>query len=429
MYLRTKIGYGTAELGIIGVEMVMRLYLLIFYTDTVGLNPKYAGYAVALAVIWDAITDPVVGVISDRTTTRWGKRTPFIFCGGVLLALSVLIILTPPQLATQSQKFIYLLITYILLNTSMTILSIPHAALGGELSDDNDERTELYGWRFLFANIGALVAAVLPNGHFIAGVVFLSALVTVISTNKYDHTPVDKGQTTKLFSAIPQALKNRVFLYLLISYVIATIGLAVNSTFAMYYYKYYIQLPEQQIQIVIGVFILVVCLSILFWVKISKKYGKKWPAFGGILSLAIMTTTTYPFFPEHNIFFPLCAAVLGGVMVGATALLDAIVADTVDYDAAQSGKRQEGLYFGVWRMGAKVSRAIAIALCGLWLEYIGFKSNELQTPQVASYIAYMFGPGVGCFLIFSAVIFYFLPYSETKHREWQQQYLQRKNST
>ncbi|WP_372366206.1 MFS transporter [Candidatus Uabimicrobium sp. HlEnr_7] len=423
MKLRTKIGYGTAELGIIGVEMVMRLYLLIFYTDTIGLNAGYAGYAVALAVIWDAITDPVIGVISDRTTTKLGKRTPFIFCGGIFLALSILVIMNPPQLDSQWQKFSYLLVSYIILNTSMTILSIPHAALGGELSEDSDERTELYGWRFLFANIGALLAAALPNGYFISVVVFLSSVVTVFSTNKYDNAPVDKTQTTKLFSGIPQTTKNTVFLYLLISYVIATIGLAINSTFAMYYYKYYLQLSEQKTQVIIGVFILVVCLSIVFWVKISQKYGKKWPAFGGILSLAIMTTFSYPFFPKNNMFFPLCAAVLGGIMVGATALLDAIVADTVDYDAAQTGRRQEGLYFGVWRMGSKVSRAVAIALCGLWLEHIGFIPNEAQTMQIASYIAYMFGPGVGCFLLLSAIIFYFLPYSEKEHEKWRRQYL------
>ena len=157
--VRVKIGYGTAELGTTAVEVMMRLYLLVFYTDVVGLQPHLAGCAVALAIVWDAITDPVFGIVSDRTTSLSGKRQPYILAGGILLPIAVLLIYNPPQLAGQSGKFLFLLLSYILLNTAMTILSIPHVALGGELSQNRHERTELFGWRFLFGNCGALLAA------------------------------------------------------------------------------------------------------------------------------------------------------------------------------------------------------------------------------------------------------------------------------
>jgi len=409
-----KIGYGIAELGIIAVEMIMRLYLLIYYTDTVGLEAKWAGYAVAIAVIWDAITDPLVGILSDRTQSRWGKRRPYIFCGGIFLAISVIAILNPPALDTQAQKFFYLLISYIILNTSMTILSIPHAALGGEITENRDERTELYGWRFLFANLGALLAAVVPNGQIIALTVFITSLLTFATSSKRDLAPPQS--TASFLFAIPNTLKNRIFCYLFCSYVVAQIGLAINSTLALYYYNYCLELDESQVQIIIGLFLLVICFSILFWVIVSKKYGKKWPAFIGIFLLGIMTVICYPLFPKKQILPPLFAAVFGGIMVGATALLDSLVADSVDYEVLETGKRREGLYFGIWRMGSKIARAAAIAVCGVWLTYIGFQPNVKQTAIVSRSIAWMFGPGVGSFLLLAAGIFYFVPYRDEDHK-------------
>lgn len=152
--IKVKTGYGVAEIGTSAVEVMMRLYLLIFYTDVAGLQPHLAGYAVALGIVWDAITDPLIGIISDRTRSSYGKRRPYILAGGMLLPIMLLLIFNPPAIESQAGKFLFLLISYISLNSAMTILAIPHISLAGELSSKPHEKTELFGWRFSLGILG-----------------------------------------------------------------------------------------------------------------------------------------------------------------------------------------------------------------------------------------------------------------------------------
>ncbi|HNT89278.1 MAG TPA: MFS transporter, partial [Candidatus Hydrogenedentes bacterium] len=161
--LRTKTGYGAVELGMSAAEVMLLFYLLEFYTKVIGLRAELAGFALALAMIWDAITDPVMGGVSDRTRSRMGKRRPYIILGSVLLAFGIVFIFSRPDIETQAGKFFYLLGAYMLVNTSMTIVAVPHAALAGEVSFDRNERTELFGWRLLFRTFGFMVAVLLPG--------------------------------------------------------------------------------------------------------------------------------------------------------------------------------------------------------------------------------------------------------------------------
>ncbi len=431
--LSVKIGYGMAELGIIGLETLLRLYLLIFYTDQVGLKPYLAGTALAVAVLWDAFTDPLLGTISDRTATRWGKRRPFILLGGILLPIFTVLLFHPPTMETQASKFSFLLVSYILLNTCITILAIPHSALGAEMTNDRDERSELYGWRFLFATLGALLVAISPTSEAIAIVIFVTSIISFIATKGHDDTkneetpPLWEFSIEKIRLAIRSIWKNKIFVLLLISYIVANIGLAINSAIALYYYKYRLLLTEEQTKLVIGLFLAVVSFSIAGWVMLSRKWGKKKPTFWGIFGLAIMTIFSYPFFPSKNLLLPLGAACLGGILVGATALLESIVADSIDYDEFYTGKQREGLYFGLWKMGGKISRAISIIVCGMWLQYIGFVPNAEQSADVSEKLGWMFGWGVGIFLLVAAIIFSFMPYSDEKHKEIQRALLERRN--
>ena len=147
-----RAGYGVAEMGINGVEVLVRVGLLIFYTDVVGLDAALAGYAVALGVLWDAITDPFMGRISDRSQSRFGRRRPWIALGAVALGLSVVLLFAPVPVTSQSGKFLVLLGSYMLLNTAMTIIAVPHAALAGDLCAPGPARVRepMIRWRFLW---------------------------------------------------------------------------------------------------------------------------------------------------------------------------------------------------------------------------------------------------------------------------------------
>lgn len=159
---RVKIGYGAAELGFVGALSLIKVYLLEFYVTVVGLKPFLAGAALALALVWDAISDPLMGILSDRTHTRIGRRIPYIIIGIVLLAFSLALVFNPPVLSGQARKFFYLLGAYLLFGTATTLFAIPYMTLGSEITNSSNERAEIYGCRRLCGTIGSLFGLLLP---------------------------------------------------------------------------------------------------------------------------------------------------------------------------------------------------------------------------------------------------------------------------
>jgi GPH family glycoside/pentoside/hexuronide:cation symporter len=434
-----KMGYGFAETGITAVQLFTQIYLLKFYTEIVGLNASLAGIALSISVIWDAISDPLMGRISDHTRTRFGRRRPYIFIGGILLSIAVLLLFSPPEIASQLGKFIYLLSVYLLVNTAMTIISVPHIALGGELSFERNERTSVFGWRLFFSNIGMLIGMIVPAailqslgdetakeniitsrtvaGEIVSLVILVSSIITFWVTKGKDKIQTDRSKQLPFFISFGSVLKNKMFLVLLFAFVIATIGRTFNSAIALYYYEYRLGLKESQVVInILLPFFLVLMLSIGFWVWISKKIGKKIPAFFGVFGLGLLTVIVYPLFPYGELRPPLIAAFFGGIFAGSILIMDSILTDVVDYDEFKTGEKREGLYFGIWKMGVKFSQAFGIAITGFLLDIIGFQNGmTTQTPEVGFRLALIFGPGVGFFFILGSIIFLFFPLTDAKH--------------
>tara|TARA_B100001939_G_scaffold239196_1_gene206742 strand:+ start:268226 stop:269644 length:1419 start_codon:yes stop_codon:yes gene_type:complete len=442
-------------MGIFAVEMMVRLHLMKFYTDVAGLSAELAGLAIAIAMFWDAFTDPVMGILSDRTSRPSGKRRPYLILGSFVMALAFLATFRPPMLDAELARFGFLLISYIVLNTAMTVLAVPHSALGGELSFDSNVRTSVFAFRLFFGNMGLLAGTILPivfldtiapaagtgenpgirdpeaatTAYFyaaavVAGIILLTGWISYIATRGRDlpaqKKPPLRGvailqEITKLF----KVLKNRVFVVLLAAYFIAYVGVSINSTLALYYYEYRLRLNSEAVGLILVVFILVWSASLLFWTWLSRRVGKKYPGFAGVFLLGLATCFTYPYFPAGEVKYPLFMSVLGGFLVGAIVLLDSLVADIVDYDELKSGEHREGLYFGFWKMAIKASRGVSMAFTGTLLAAIGFQANQVQAPEVSERIAYLFGPGVGSFFLLGAIVFLFLPYSRGIHQRVQ----------
>ncbi len=447
-----KAGYGFAETGITAVQLFSQIYLLKFYTEIVGLSPTLAGIALAMSVVWDAISDPLMGTVSDRTRTRLGKRRPYLLIGGLLLSLSILLLFSPPTLASQWGKFFYLLGSYVLVNTAMTVLSVPHIALGGEITFERNDRTSVFGWRLFFSNIGMLLGMIIPvailsslgdesskaniqtsrvmAAEIVAVVILVSSLTAFLVTKGYDKiTPIEKVKKLPFFKSFVSVLRNPVFFPLLISFVIATIGRTFNSAISLFYYEYRLNLKESDVIInILLPFFVVLILSIPFWVWISKKYGKKIPAFLGIFSLGALTMIAYPLFPPGEIRPPLLVAILGGIFAGSILILDSILTDVVDYDEMKTRDHREGLYFGFWKMGTKLSQAFGIAITGFILDAIGFQAGaEQQIPEIGFRLALLFGPGVGFFFVVGSFLFLFFPLTDEKHIRIQKILLKRKS--
>ncbi len=194
--IKTKVGFGVCDLGGNLFFTVIAFLLLNYLTDTLGVSAGLAGIVIMIGKIWDAVTDPVVGYLSDKTRTRWGRRRPYILFGSVPLFIMMILMFTNPHLTGQWPLFTWSVVIFCLLCTAYTLVNIPYSALTPELTKDFHERTSLNGYRFGFAVIGTLLGAgaALPlvdlfanknTGFTVMGTVFgflmmATALATVI---------------------------------------------------------------------------------------------------------------------------------------------------------------------------------------------------------------------------------------------------------
>jgi len=422
-------------MGIAAVDFFLQVTLLKFAIDVLGVGAGAAGAAIALAVLWDAVTDPVMGSISDHTRSAWGRRRPYIALGGVATAVAFAWLFTPPELASATARVAFLFVAYLAVNTALTVLSVPHAALGGELTSDPAVRTRLFGARFAYANLG-LVAAILVPGVVAVGItpgsgavvhrtslsaaaigliLMGTASVTVLATRGRDLPSREPVLTAGVFiRSLRAVVANRPFRPLVAAFVVGSVGRALNASTALFYYEHRLRLDESDVFLkVLLPFTVVIAASIAGWSWLAERIGRKPAATTGFFLLGLLGAAFYPLFPPGSLVGPVAAAIVGGLLVGAAFLLDATVADVVDYDEVTSGEHREGLYFGIWRLGSKVARAAGIALSGVLLELVGFAQGaDLQTDSTSAGLALIFGPGVGVFFMLGAVLYACVPFDE-----------------
>ncbi|MBL8900464.1 MAG: MFS transporter [Planctomycetes bacterium] len=439
--MRVQLGYAYADLGVNVVEVVARLYLLIFYTDVVGLRPSLAGLAVALGLVWDAVTDPVMGVVSDRLRHRFGGRRCFVLVGSFFLAAGLVLLFSPPALATQGARFAWLLGAYVFLNSGLTVMAIPHTAMSAELSEDPHARSVLFGWRFAFANVGALLAAALPvllsakppsdPGRGGAGGIdalpqfaWITALLIVLggisvwfSTRGIAPPPLASVPRLQ-WRAFLSPLANPAFRPLVAGYVVAMLGVGVNAAVALFYYGRHLELGDQQIQTLLVTFLGVWTLSLLFWVWISRRVGKLRPLARGATVLGASICVLYLVLPPGNFVLPLVLGGIGiGFLFGSTLLIDSLLTDVIDLDRLRTGEQRAGIYFGFWRFAAKLARAFSLLTTGLVLDLVGFDPEAAPTEELRWALRLLFGPGVGCFFLAAGLILLRYRFSDAKQRQ------------
>lgn len=444
-----KAGYGSAEFGLAGGELLLQLYLLEYYIRGVGLSPVLAGVALAVAILWDAVTDPLMGGLVDRISTRWGRFIPWLASGGILFGAGLALLFNPPAMDSQGLMFLYLLFSYIFVNTGLTVIGVPHIALGGVLSPDTHERTELYGWRLVFGTFGLfagilapLVAARFLNadvataggladsrrlGSILMGLaVILTAGITIAATWKRSINlpgPRAAFNWKDFLLNMKGILLNPVFLPFFIAFLLVAMGRTMNATLALPYYKDSLDLPEAAIQgPILSVFTLVIVLSVPLWVWLGRRFGKKLPAFAGLFILGVMTLVAYPLFPAGSVAGPVIAAIIGGAAVGAVVLVESLVTDIADEDFVRNGEDREGIYFGFWRMGQKIARSVTLGLTGLLLSAIGYEEALAeQSDSTDRALAWLFGVGVGVLFLAASLVFLKTPIDRERQEAIQRQ--------
>ncbi len=465
----SKIGYGAGNYAYGLVSQVVSSYLVFYATAVLGLPGSYIGIAVSISVIWDAITDPIMGYISDNTRLRkFGRRHFYILIGSFTLGISNYLLWVVPNGLTNQMKLVWILVFLMMLKTAQTVYTTPYTALGAELSTDYNERTSIQGIRTIFFLIGLLFASVMgmaiffkptpqfPQGQLnpiayrnigltssIMAVVF--GLICYFSTKRYipflpkagdTRDDYKKGGLIGLYKAFKSALGNRQFKYVMLAYLFTNISSAIVTTLGLHIFTYTFNMKSQHVALVVGALFVMSIVSQPVWVAISKRFDKKPSVILGLvfcvvgcilfLIMVLMRDAI-----NGNFVYILPAALLIGFGTGGLFSLPlSMVADTIDVEEFNTGLRREGIYYGCMTLGYKLSQSAAIFIMGLLLDIIKFDASLPVQSETTALSLGLILP-IGSIISFALALFSYLKYDldKEKIRDIQHGIISRNNKT
>ncbi len=388
---RVLMAYGLPGLPLAVLGLPLFIYLPTFYAETVGIDLATVGLVLLIARLWDVVTDPVVGALSDRTRGRFGRRRPWIAGSLPLLCLSIWFLFVPGDGAGVG----HLLLWSILLYLAWTTLQLPHAAWGAELSGDYQERSRITGTREALVIIGTLLAAAAPvllarNGReaglaevlraLAIGLVIvlpLAALIAVMVTPDppADHPDGAGSWRDRIAEGWRALLENRAFLRLILAYLLNGIANGLPATLFLLFVGHMLVLPDKAGELL---FIYFACaiFGIPVWVWASGRLSKH-RAWLIAMAANCLIFGWAPFLGAGDYLPFLVICVLSGICLGADlALPPSMQADVVDLDSAAGSARRTGLYFAIWGMATKLALALAVGITFPALELAGFNAGD-----------------------------------------------------
>ena len=429
---RVRAGYGIGDYAICLYWSGIGLYLLYFYTDVVGISPILAGWIYALGIGWDAITDPFMGYLAERTKTKMGSYRPFIYYGSIPLALSfVLLFWVPPFEGTV--LFSFLILVNLIHRSCFTIVSVPYSSLTARITNDSNERTKLTTARMISASFGTLSMSALafPLIAYFGGadeafgflwLAIISGLIAIalLSVTVYSvREKVDEIVTSNLpnFVSITKTVATNYPFWIVFGciLILGSTGVMFNKNL-IYFVKYGLELHEYQ-GLILGVSSGASFLSLPFWAYLALKIGKRetWLISMTIAFIGLLLFFYYPIASLNELLILLA---LIGVGNGAGGVLFwSMLPDTVEYGEWKSGIRTESSLYGFMTFAQKSSIAVAALILGFLLSGIGFEPNQIQSEETISGMKFMMSWIPICGIIISLVLMYFYPISTKFHRE------------
>jgi len=429
---RVRAGYGIGDYAICLYWSGIGLYLLYFYTDVVGISPILAGWIYALGIGWDAITDPFMGYLAERTKTKMGSYRPFIFYGSIPLALSfVLLFWVPPFEGTV--LFLFLILVNLIHRSCFTIVSVPYSSLTARITNDSNERTKLTTARMISASFGTLSMSALafPLIAYFGGadeafgflwLAIISGLIAIalLSVTVYSvREKVDEIVTSNLpnFVSITKTVATNYPFWIVFGciLILGSTGVMFNKNL-IYFVKYGLELHEYQ-GLILGVSSGASFLSLPFWAYLALKIGKRetWLISMTIAFIGLLLFFYYPIASLNELLILLA---LIGVGNGAGGVLFwSMLPDTVEYGEWKSGIRTESSLYGFMTFAQKSSIAVAALILGFLLSGIGFEPNQIQSEETISGMKFMMSWIPICGIIISLVLMYFYPISTKFHDE------------
>ena len=408
---RIGVAYGFATLGTGSFIVVPQLFLLFFMTDQLGISPAWASLTLLLPKLWEFLTDPYIGLRSDRANTRWGRRHPFMFVGALSLSLGIAMMFNVPQLETWEARWLYITIMFILATTGYAVFIVPYTALLGELTPSPQERTRIVAIRMAFLSISLLIAAIVwPEilkslgggrsayamvGWGVGGLCLVAMLVTVIGTLRAPQVRRPVAQESSLASQLRGVASDKAFLSLAAAYVLHMLAQSASSAMLAYVGKYLSPLGGNFLIISFGVSTTASIVAMAVWPVIGRWLSKRQCFITGSLigALGYLVCT-------YGLVHSTPLLILGSVMCGAGFAAGqlfgfSLLPDVIDARRARRATHDDGAFTGVWVGLEKLGLALGASAAGLAIGWFGFIASTGETvsqpPMALSAMLWLYG--------------------------------------
>lgn len=446
-----KLLYGSGDWGISSVGMMRSIFYAIYLTDVVGIEPRLASFGALVGIVWDAINDPLIGILSDRLHTRWGRRRPFLLWFAIPFGLSFIILWSAPAWENQTALLIYVTLSFMLADTLQTLISVPFLSLTPELTPNYDERTTLTSFRSFFQLLGALSVVIAApaivdmvlasggtqqQGFVLVGAIFgsIGAIpLLLLGVFVRETSTPEQQKSMPLRKTLSAAWENIPFRFAVGIHMLNWSAVDMVAVTFPYFLLYWVAQGDLLASIRIfgfdlayesaffGILMSVCILFVPFWLWLSKIRNKREAYMLGMTLWVGVALMIYTIRPGQTGYLLLIAALAGIGVSAAYVLPDSMFADVIEWDELRTGRRQEGIFYGIRTLIRKITGALVIFITLQALGWSGYQSPPegvtqfVQSAQVLEMIRLLVSP-FGATILFGTIIFAWLfPLSREKH--------------
>lgn len=420
---QTLSSYGFLAFPLAAAFIALQVLIPTHYAEITSLSLSTIGGIVLLARLWDTITDPIIGILSDKTPEAWGRRKLWIYLSIPLICLSTYMLFNPSEGAGTG----YLLLWTFAIYVSGTMAIVPLNAWGAELSPDYQQRNRVTGTRALFGLLGTMAALSIPailgdaesanlggSLFYITVLVIISLIIaaalTVFVSDKHAISMPDN----QLKSAIQLIKAPSPLRTLLFSFLSNSIANAIPATLFLFYISYVLQTPEYAGPLLFLYFICA-AISVPFWITVAKRYGKHKTWHTSILIACLFFIAT-PFLNENTFWLYIIIVVVTGFTTGCDLIIPSSMnGDLIEWDAATTGHKRPGLFFALWGTTTKLAYALAIGIAFPLLDVFGFSADGNNSAEALTTLAWMYGLPCIAFKVLALISMKNYPITESEY--------------
>ncbi|WP_298580991.1 MFS transporter [uncultured Luteimonas sp.] len=441
--LREKAGYGIGDFGFNLYWANISAFLLIFYTDVMGLAAAAVGTMMLVTKIVDAITDPLIGALADRTRTRWGRFRPYLLWGALPLAVTGVLTWTVPDL-DQGGRLLWAYATFTLMMLAYTVLSMPYSALSGVITADSQQRTTLISFRFIAAFAGTTLVSWLTLDLVewlgrgdealgwqltlgLYGVIAAATFATVFLTTRERIAP-PPAQRSAVKQDILDLLHNRPWLVLFALALVIMVTIVMRSGSLVYFLKYYIGRPELT-GTFLGVYSVALAVGAALTPVMTRYIDKRRLMIWLMAGVGVLSCAMY-FVPPDRIWLLFSINTVIGLMLGPKSpLAFSMYADCADYTEWKTGRRATAMTFSAATFSQKLGGALASAVIAWVLAGLGYVANEAQSDASRQGIALLLTVIPGAVALLAAWVMRFYPLDDRALEQVQADLQSRRETT